>query len=514
MTTCRRRTNDLVRYLKKKDEEYVKNTNTINNIDLSAFSTNAMLLYEEVKVVFNYIKTFRKLYVGTNRHFTYVNSIRNHSYKLDKEEEKKQKKRYEIFISILDDSLMSDLPVHLQSYLNYLQTNKEIDAHMMDDRERDSFDRVVRGLIQTCKEHLTTLQESIFEDLDEERFSSSSSTNEDIDKEELVDDLFTVLSNDIPLQKSFPIHNTLINNAIESNYNNNTKDLQVNEQGKEKEDKEDNLMEPEPKSNDNDILKSRKGILKTILHYIDEMNSYFNEQHSIRIEQVIKYRYGELSPYNNEKLASTIPTLPKISPEIIEMASSPNINRLYNNATSSDDNDNLPITEFEDFNNKNENENKNKNDNENSLSKSSEIRNRINHSKNNITKQSFIDDFFDSDNIESEKDLNLTDEQKEIFEEENQSLLKNFENLVEQVRYIDKQIAEISLLQDQFVSEVSKQADDIDNLHYLAVVGVSHITKAAETLRDATKEAVNFRIFILVLIICLSFGLLFKQWYD
>lgn len=100
------------------------------------------------------------------------------------------------------------------------------------------------------------------------------------------------------------------------------------------------------------------------------------------------------------------------------------------------------------------------------------------------------------------------------LQRENNELLEELENKVDQVRIVEKQVVEISTLQETFSTKVEEQAEEIENLHQLAVESTSRVSHAKDILSEASSDGINFRLFILVLLSTMSIALLFVHAYN
>jgi len=111
---------------------------------------------------------------------------------------------------------------------------------------------------------------------------------------------------------------------------------------------------------------------------------------------------------------------------------------------------------------------------------------------------------------EGKEILNITDErERQLLEEENASLMNELETLVDQAKDVEKQIMEISELQNLFALKVAQQSEDIEHNFNIAISSKSNINNAAKELTKATKKGVDCRVFVLLFLIISSFALLF-----
>ncbi|KAM9286351.1 syntaxin-18 isoform 3-T3 [Cariama cristata] len=147
--------------------------------------------------------------------------------------------------------------------------------------------------------------------------------------------------------------------------------------------------------------------------------------------------------------------------------------------------------------------------------------------------QNPLDDFEEKLSAEESKDRNLPDAQSnlglwgdgkgedelspeeiQMFEQENQRLVGEMNNLFDEVRQIEGKVVEISRLQEIFTEKVLQQETDIDNIHQLVVGATENIKEGNEDIREAIKNNAGFRVWILFFLVMCSFSLLFLDWYD
>ena len=97
---------------------------------------------------------------------------------------------------------------------------------------------------------------------------------------------------------------------------------------------------------------------------------------------------------------------------------------------------------------------------------------------------------------------------------ENQNLFEELESKVDKVRLVEKQVREISTLQDTFSSKVEEQAEGIESLHQTAVESKENVVKARNVLESANEHGSDLRLFILVLIYSFTVSLFFTHIYN
>ena len=102
----------------------------------------------------------------------------------------------------------------------------------------------------------------------------------------------------------------------------------------------------------------------------------------------------------------------------------------------------------------------------------------------------------------------------QMLQKENKELAKELESTFDQVRLVEEQVAEIGALQETFASKVSSQAEEIQHLHHVTVESSQNLDRAVDTLRKCATDSSDFRLFIIVFLVCMSFGLLILHWYH
>ncbi|XP_064367509.1 syntaxin-18 isoform X2 [Dromaius novaehollandiae] len=106
----------------------------------------------------------------------------------------------------------------------------------------------------------------------------------------------------------------------------------------------------------------------------------------------------------------------------------------------------------------------------------------------------------------------LSPEEIQMFEQENQRLVGEMNNLFDEVRQIEGKVVEISRLQEIFTEKVLQQETEIDNIHQLVVGATENIKEGNEDIREAIKNNAGFRVWILFFLVMCSFSLLFLDW--
>lgn len=108
----------------------------------------------------------------------------------------------------------------------------------------------------------------------------------------------------------------------------------------------------------------------------------------------------------------------------------------------------------------------------------------------------------------------IPDYELKILDSENTSLFDELNGLLSEVGSIEKKVSSMAELQDLFTTEILQQDNKIQRIDN-TVSGVSqNIQDANSQLRQAMQNNASLRIYLLVFILGLSFGLLFLNWYN
>ena len=86
------------------------------------------------------------------------------------------------------------------------------------------------------------------------------------------------------------------------------------------------------------------------------------------------------------------------------------------------------------------------------------------------------------------EDLDLTDEQKQIFEKDNQDMLKHYNSALDKVRTVEKSIVEISELQQMLADNLTVQSAHIDQLVADAERTEENVGGGNKQLKKATQR--------------------------
>ncbi|XP_071946797.1 syntaxin-18-like [Antedon mediterranea] len=116
-------------------------------------------------------------------------------------------------------------------------------------------------------------------------------------------------------------------------------------------------------------------------------------------------------------------------------------------------------------------------------------------------------------NHEEYSDNELSPEEIAMFQQENQMMLQEKNNL-DEVRELEGKVVDIAALQTVFMDEVVKQDNVIDQVIEKAVTSTENVEGATEAIREAIKNNASLRVWILFFLFMCSFTLLFLDWYN
>ncbi|KAF2070572.1 hypothetical protein CYY_008119 [Polysphondylium violaceum] len=129
-------------------------------------------------------------------------------------------------------------------------------------------------------------------------------------------------------------------------------------------------------------------------------------------------------------------------------------------------------------------------------------------SKNNL-----LHDQDKVDNIYGE-DVEFTEEEIQLYERQNETLITELETLNDQIDVINKQLEELSTLFDEITPHVLSQREIIDNIYSTNVDATNYIIRGNNQIAEATKKSFDFRVMLLAFLITSSLTLLFLHWYH
>jgi syntaxin 18 len=108
----------------------------------------------------------------------------------------------------------------------------------------------------------------------------------------------------------------------------------------------------------------------------------------------------------------------------------------------------------------------------------------------------------------------LSQDQLQMLERENATMLSEMENTLNQVREAEKALLEISTLQSQLTSHLAVQTAQTDQLYAEAIATTDRVEQGNQQLIRARERNSGTRKMILAFLIGASLVLLFLDWYD
>ncbi|KAF7301352.1 SNARE protein syntaxin 18/UFE1 [Mycena indigotica] len=118
-----------------------------------------------------------------------------------------------------------------------------------------------------------------------------------------------------------------------------------------------------------------------------------------------------------------------------------------------------------------------------------------------------------SDDDEDEDDIELSASQIMQFEQENANILRSVHDTLESVQQAESRLMDISALQMELVTHLTRQTELTDQLYEDAIATTSTVEKGNVQLKEAKRRSSDSRLFILVFLIGASFALLFLHFY-
>ncbi len=114
---------------------------------------------------------------------------------------------------------------------------------------------------------------------------------------------------------------------------------------------------------------------------------------------------------------------------------------------------------------------------------------------------------------EEDGDIELTASQIMQFETENANILKSVQDTLESIQQAESRLMDISALQMELVSHLTRQTELTDQLFEDAIATSSTVEKGNVQLREAKRRAKDSRLFILLFLTGASLSLLFLHYY-
>ena len=114
---------------------------------------------------------------------------------------------------------------------------------------------------------------------------------------------------------------------------------------------------------------------------------------------------------------------------------------------------------------------------------------------------------------DDDEDIELSDSQILQFETENADLLRSVHDTLESVHLAESRLVEISALQMELVTHLTRQTELTNQLYDDAIATTSTVEKGNAQLREAKRRAKDSRKWILLFLIGASLSLLFLHYY-
>lgn len=114
---------------------------------------------------------------------------------------------------------------------------------------------------------------------------------------------------------------------------------------------------------------------------------------------------------------------------------------------------------------------------------------------------------------DDEEEIELSQSQILQFESENANILRTVQDTLESVQLAESRLMDISALQMELVTHLTRQTELTDQLYEDAIATTSTVEKGNVQLREAKRRAKDSRLFILLFLIGASLSLLFLHYY-
>jgi syntaxin 18 len=111
-------------------------------------------------------------------------------------------------------------------------------------------------------------------------------------------------------------------------------------------------------------------------------------------------------------------------------------------------------------------------------------------------------------------DDGLTSEQRLALEAENDSMTREFESTLDQVRQAERSLTEIAQVQAQLATHLAQQMQETEMLYAEAGAATDRVKDGNFQLAEARKHMADTRKWILIFLLIASLILLFLDWYD
>lgn len=120
----------------------------------------------------------------------------------------------------------------------------------------------------------------------------------------------------------------------------------------------------------------------------------------------------------------------------------------------------------------------------------------------------------DENSISLDEEDHLSPEDIQILEEENEQLRNELNSLSEEAQKVGSKIANISELQKVINENVMEQDKQTESLLSSVVGNTEDVQQGNEAIRQAIQRKAGMRVWVLFVVLVLSFTLLFLDWYN
>ena len=119
--------------------------------------------------------------------------------------------------------------------------------------------------------------------------------------------------------------------------------------------------------------------------------------------------------------------------------------------------------------------------------------------------------FMDED---TEENPVLSPEEEHLLAQENRTLMADFNTMEEEIHHIGQKVAGIVELQEMFTEKVLSQEKDLLNIQTTVVGTTENLVSGNQQIREAMKRNAGFRVWVMFVLLVISFALLFLDWYN
>ncbi|CAK9300626.1 unnamed protein product [Gordionus sp. m RMFG-2023] len=114
----------------------------------------------------------------------------------------------------------------------------------------------------------------------------------------------------------------------------------------------------------------------------------------------------------------------------------------------------------------------------------------------------------------NEKSSNFTQEEIQEFEQENRKIYEEYTSSLNEIQSIEKKMVEISRLQDVLTDNLLTQDESIDRVADSTVNTTENVKQGNVEILQALQHKAGVRVWMLFILIVLTFSLLFLDWYN